>query len=152
MPIREGLARLEGVESISPRPNVAEATCELRTKDGRLLDPEVLSKHIYEIRVGARLRGLEAAVTGSLDKQGQDFVLRVAGTNAVLRLAALGPKVQKDMARKTPMPSTRSEDKAYTKLLAKWKGKPLSVQITGPLIRIEGKGLTLEVRQFALKR
>lgn len=124
----------------------------MRTKNGRLLDPETLSKHIYDIRVGARLRGLEAAVSGSLDKQGADFVLRVAGTNDVLRLAALGRKVQKDMDRKTPLPSTTSEDKAFRKLLAKWKGRPFSVQITGPLIRPEGKGLTLEVRQFELKR
>ena len=151
MPVREGLARLEGVESISQRPNVNEGTCELRMKSGRLLDPEILSKHLYDIRVGARLRGLEAVVTGSLDKQGQDYVLRVAGTNEVLRLAALGCKVQKDTDRKIPLPPTKSEDNAFRKLLAKWKGKPLPVQITGPLIRIEGKGLTLEVRQFELK-
>jgi hypothetical protein len=121
-------------------------------KNGRLLDPEILSKHIYDIRVGARLRGLEAAVIGSLDKQDQDYVLRVAGTDDVLRLAALGRKVQKDLGRKTPLPNTRSEESAFGKLLSKWKGKPLSVQITGPLIRIEGKGLTLEVRQFEMKR
>ena len=86
MPIREGLARLEGVESISPRPNVKEGTCELRMKDGRLLDPQVLSKFIYDIRVGARLRGLEATVAGFLDKQGHDFILRIAGSDGVLSI------------------------------------------------------------------
>ncbi|HKS36356.1 MAG TPA: hypothetical protein VJW76_04140 [Verrucomicrobiae bacterium] len=148
MPIREGLARLEGVESIGQRPNIKEGTCELRTKNGRLLDPEVLSKHIYNIRVGARLRGVEAAVAGSLDKQGDNFVLRVAGSEDVLCLVALSRKVQKDADRRSPLP----EDNAFKTLLSKWTGKPLSVQITGPLIRLEGKGLSLAVRQFELKR
>jgi hypothetical protein len=152
VPVREGLARLEGVESIGPRPNLKEGTCELRMKNGRLLDPQVFSKFIYDIRVGARLRGLEATVKGSLQKQGDHFVLRIAGSDDVLRLAPLERKIQQDTAKKTPLPPTRSESNAARNLLAQWKGKPLSVQITGPLVRIEGKGLTLEVRQFELNR
>ena len=152
MPIREGLARLEGVESISPRPNVKEGTCELRMREGRLLDPQVLSKFIYDIRVGARLRGLEATVAGLLDKQGQDFILRIAGSDEVLRLASLGRRVQQDTATKAPLSPTKSQSNAFKKLVPEWKGKPLAIQITGPLVKTDDNKLTLEVQRFELSR
>ena len=150
MQVREGLARLDGVESISPRPDLRTATCELRMKNGRLLDPERLSKLIYDIRVGARLRGLEARVNGFLEKQGEGFVLRLAGSDESLHLAPLDRKVQQDTAKRRPCSSTRSERKACKRLLARWRGKPISVQITGPLLKSERGVLILQVRRFEL--
>ena len=148
MPVREGLERLDGVEFISPRPDLRTATCELRLKNGRLLDPERMSKFLFDIRVGARLRGLEATANGRLEKQQGGFVLRIAGTEECLRLAPLERKVQLDAARKEPMPASRSERKACQRLLARWRGKPFSVRVTGPLVKRHGGVLTLEVRRF----
>ena len=42
MPIREGLARLEGVESIGDRPDLTTGTCKLRMKNGRLLASQIV--------------------------------------------------------------------------------------------------------------
>lgn len=150
MPIREGLARLEGVESVSQRPDLKADTCELRWRGGRLLDPHTLSNHVYEIRVGARVRGVEATVVGGMEKQGSDLVLRVSGTNAVLQLAPLATKVQKDKKRKRPEALTRAETKAYQTLLGKWKDVMKTVQVTGPLVRNGAGALTLQVRKFDL--
>jgi hypothetical protein len=148
VPVREGLERLDGVESISQRPDLRTATCELRMKNGRLLDPQRLSKFISDIRVGARLRGLEARVNGLLEKQGEGFLLRLAGSDELLHLAPLGRKVQQDTAKKRPSSSTRSERKACERLLARWRGKPISVQVTGPLLKSDRGVLILQVRRF----
>ena len=150
MPIREGLARLEGVESISERPDLRTGTCELRMKKGRLLDPQVLSKFIYDIRVGARLRGLEVTVNGFLEGQGAHWGLRISGSNETLAIAPVRQRVQQDTKTKKPQQLSRSEAKAYKKLLAKSKGKAISARVTGPLVK-NGPALVLEVRQFELK-
>jgi hypothetical protein len=150
VPIREGLARLEGVESIGERPDLTTGTCELRMKNGRLLDPQVFSKFIYDIRVGARLRGLEATVNGFLERQDARWGLRISGSNETLALAPLSQRVQQDTKTKKPQQPARTEAKAYKRLLAKSKGKAVSARVTGPLVKI-GADLVLEVRQFELK-
>lgn len=148
MPIREGLARLDGVESISPRPDVKAGTCELRLKDGRLLKPDFFSQFIYDIRVGARLRGIEATVSGSLEKRGRQWFLRIAGSDELLRLAPLKVKVQHEVSRKKPQAATKAETKTFRKLGSAGTKTPGPVQITGPLRENKDDGLTLEVRHF----
>lgn len=148
MPVREGLARLEGVESTSERCNRQTGTAELRAKKGRLLNPTVLSNQIAEIGVGARLRGLEATIKGFVERKDGRPVLRVAKSNEILQLVPLATKVQIDALKtKQPEPPTREEKNAHERLLARVKDRPQPVRITGPL----RDGMKLEVRTFELK-
>ena len=148
MPVREGLARLEGVESISERCNRQAGTGELRLKNGRLVDPQSLAKQIADVGVGARLRGLEATIDGVLEKKGGKAVLRVAKSNEILELAPLTTKVQIDAVKsKKPEPPAKQEKEAYKKLRARAKDEPQAVRITGPL----RAGNKIEVRTFELK-
>ena len=144
MPVREGLARLEGVESISERCNRQAGTGELRLKNGRLVDPDTLAKQIADIRVGARLRGLEAAVDGVIENRDGKSVLRVSTSNEILQLTALTTKVQIDALKtKRPDPPTKEEKQ----LLMRVKDQPQRVRVTGPL----RPGKKLEVRAFEFK-
>lgn len=148
MPVREGLARLEGVESISERCNRQAGTGELRLKNGRLVDPQSLAKQIADIRVGARLRGLEATIDGFLEKKDGKPVFRIAKSNELLQLVALTTKVQIDAIKtKKPEPPTKEEKQGYKRLRACVKDQPQLIRITGPL----RGGMKLEVRAFELK-
>jgi hypothetical protein len=149
--IRSGLARLEGVESIHPRADFKAATCEVRWKNGQFIDPHTLSNHVHQLSLGARLRGLEATVDGWLTKEGSNVVLQVRGTNVALRLAPLRIKVQQDVGKKKPATATPAEARAYENLLARWKGDPRPIRVTGPLVKTGAvPPFDLEVRQFEL--
>ena len=148
MSVREGLARLEGVESVSERCHRQTGTGELRMKRGRVVTPTVLSNQIAEIGVGARLRGLEATVKGTLERKDGQAVLRVSKSNELLQLLPLTTKVQSAaLTTKQPEAPTPQERNAHERLLARVKDGPQPVRITGPL-RDEMK---LEVRTFELK-
>jgi len=143
VPIREGLARLDGVAFISKVPDVKAGTCELRLQGGRFMDPSSLSNHVYNIRVGARVRGVEATVAGLVERSGTNFVLKLPGTNAVLQLAPLSRKVQH--VAKQPQPATAEETSAFSTLTKKFR-KPRTCTITGPLRQTPDGSLVLEVR------
>ena len=150
MPVREGLARLEGVESISETCDRRAGTGELRLRNGRLIDPVTLGQQIRDIRVGARLRALEATIDGTLDHIEGKPHLRMPGTKQSLVLAPLTAKVQMDAINKKPLPLAGKEKEAFSALSAKWNGKPTPVRITGPLRKPEnGSSLILEVREFS---
>jgi hypothetical protein len=143
VPIREGLGRLDGVAFISKSPDVRAGTCELRLQDGRFMDPFSLSNHIFNIRVGARVRGVEANVAGIVESSGTNFVLKVSGTNTVLQLAPLSRKIQN--IAKQPQPPTSAEASAFSTLTKKFK-KPRAYAVTGPLRQSADGSLILEVR------
>ena len=148
MPVREGLARLEGVESISERCNRQAGTGELRLKNGRLVDPNVLAKQVADISVGARLRGLEATIDGFLERKDGKAFFRVSKSNEIVELAPLTTKVQIDALKaKKPEPRTKEEKQAYKALLRRAKDQPQAIRITGPL----RSGIKLEVRGFEFK-
>ena len=148
MPVREGLARLEGVESIPERCSRPTGTGELRLKNGRLIDPAVLAKQIADIRVGARLRGLEGTIEGFLERTNGKPVLRVSKSNEILHLAPLTTKVQIDALKsKKPLPPTKEEKRAYKNLARRVKDVTGRVRVTGPL----RSGMKLEVRAFEFK-
>lgn len=153
MPVREGLGRLDGVAFISKYPDLKADTCELRLAGGRFIDPFTLSNHIFDIRVGARLRGLEAEIDGVVEppKAGTTNVLfNVAGTNTVLQLAPLTRKIQNNVAAKAPQPATAKESAAFRALVSKLKAQPRPARVTGPLLRRSDGSLVLEVRSFTL--
>lgn len=145
--IREGLLRLESIESVSPQPDRQTATGELRTKKGLVPDVDALAKSIREIGAGASLRGVEATIDGRLEKQGDQFLVRVSKTDEVLLLEAVTQRIQLQPRRKSPEPLTDAEQKAFQNLSAKWQGTPLDVRITGPITKRSGKTV-LAVRRF----
>jgi hypothetical protein len=149
--VREGLQRLDGVESVGERASHKTQTCEIRTQGGRLLQHDVLLQHILNLRVGARLRGMEATVDGWLEKQGENLVLRVSGTNEVLRLAPLVHVVQWDFQKKCPQPPTPEETYAYQNLVAESKSRSHRILVTGPVVKsTDSPYPLLEVRRFDL--
>ena len=153
MPVREGLARLEGVESISETCDRRAGTGELRLRNGRLIDPLTLGQQIRDIRVGARLRALEATIEGTLEPVDGKPHLRIPGAKQSLALAPLTEKVQMDAINKKPLPLAAKEREAFSALAAKWNGKATPVRITGPLRKPENSaGVILEVREFSFSR
>jgi len=145
--IREGLLRLESIESVSPQPDRQTATGELRTKKGLVPDVEALAKSIHEIGAGASLRGVEATIDGRLEKRDGQLVLRVSKADDVLALEPVTQRVQLQPRKKSPEPLTEVEQKAFQNLGAKWQGTPLDVLITGPITKRNGKTV-LAVRHF----
>ena len=145
MPIREGLARLDGVAFFSKSPDVKAGTCELRLEAGRFMDPFSLSNHIFNIRVGARVRGVEATVAGLVERSGTNLVLKMRNTNTVFQLAPLSRKVQQIVATKQPQPATPAEVGAFASLKEKLK-KARAYTITGPLVQSPDGSFILEVR------
>ena len=149
MPVREGLARLEGVESISETCDRKAGTGELRLRNGRLVDPVTLGEQIRNIRVGARLRGLEATIDGILEAVDGKPHFRIRGSSNRLMLVALTEKVQMDALNKKALRLTSKEKGAFDALLRQWKGNAAPVRITGPLRKpAYGSVLVLEVREF----
>ena len=150
MPVREGLARLEGVESISETCDRRAGTGELRLRNGRLVDPVTLAQQIRDIRVGARLRGLEATIDGTLEQVDGKPHLRIPGSKQTLALAPLTQKVQMDAINKKPLPLSAKEKEAFGALAAKANGKATRVRVTGPLRKPDNTStLIFEVRDFA---
>jgi hypothetical protein len=114
---------------------------------GRFVDSLSLSNHIFNIRVGARVRGVEATIAGSVERDGTNFVLKIPGTNAVLQLSPLSRKVQQNVAAKQPQPATPGETSAFANLTKKFK-RARACTVTGPMIqRVDGSHV-LEVRAF----
>jgi hypothetical protein len=121
-------------------------------RGGRLPDLRALARHISDLRVGARLRGVEATVVGHLAASGDDLLLTVAGTGEVVGLAPLRRKVQWDVPRKREEPATDEERTAFRRLLQQSRRARRSpvLRVVGPLIEgAAGKPMTLEVRQFS---
>jgi hypothetical protein len=145
--IREGLLRLDYVESVSAQPDRKTGTGELRTKEGRVPDVDGLAKAVREIGAGASLRGLEIAVDGRLEKQADQFILRAGKTEEALVLEAITQRIQLQPRKKSPEPLTEAEQNAFQTLTAKWQGKPLDVRIIGPINKRSGRTV-LAVRSF----
>jgi hypothetical protein len=145
--IREGLLRLDDIESVSPQADRKTATGELRTKNGRVPDVDALAKGLREIGAGATLRGVEATIDGRLEKRDGQFLFRLTKTDEVLLLQPATQRIQLQPRRKSPEPLTETEQKAFQNLSAKWQGAPLDVRITGPITKRSGKTV-LAVRHF----
>jgi len=142
--IRDGLLRLDYIESVASAPDRKGATGELRTKNGRVPDVDALSTAIRELGAGATLRGVEATIVGDVAKQGGDLVLKVTTTGESLRLAPLTKPVQRGAD------VSETERNAFVELTSRSGRDALKVRITGPLRARTAPGApqTLEVRIF----
>jgi hypothetical protein len=142
--IREGLLRLDYVESVANVPDRKSATGGLRTKNNHVPDVDSLSTAIRELGAGATLRAVEATVVGDVVKQGGDVLLKIATTGETLGLAPLTKPVHRGAdVRET-------ERNAFVELTARSGRDALKVRITGPLRArtTPGAPQTLEVRIF----
>src|SRR5437867_149125 len=120
--------------------------------NGTLLDPLLLSNHIFDIRIGARLRGLEATVDGSLEWRQDTLLLHLQGTNSVLHLAPLERKVELQPGVRSALLPTRREQMAYQQL-CKSATSPQRVRVIGPIVKTSADApLILQVREFQIKR
>ena len=142
--IREGLLRLDYIDSVASLPDRKSATGELRTKNGRVPDVDALGTAVRELGAGATLRGVEATVVGDVVKQGDYFVLKVATTDEILRLAPFTTPVQRGVS------ASETERNAFVELTSRSNRAPLKLRITGPLRTRTAPGApqTLEVRTF----
>ena len=144
--IRDGLLRLDYIESVASAPDRKGATGELRTKNGRVPDVDALSTAIRELGAGATLRGVEATIVGDVVKEGSDLMLKVAITGETLRLAPLTKPVQRGAG------VSETERNAFVELTSRSGRDALKVRITGPLRARTSPGApqSLEVRIFDL--
>ncbi|MEW6301858.1 MAG: hypothetical protein AB1705_00190 [Verrucomicrobiota bacterium] len=147
---REQMLRLEGVAWVSEEADFATETLALRSREGRLLDPQVVAKYISELGVGARLRGMEATVVGTVEKRDDKFLLRVSGSGEVLPLGSCETKVQYRFETKKPHPRTTQERRAFRALQKEMSSPQRAAVITGPLVRDKKGVLTLQVRTYEL--
>jgi len=143
--IREGLLRLDYVESVANLPDRKSGTGEMRTKNGRVPDVDTLAKALRELGAGATLRGVEVTINAHIIKEGDHFLLKVSKTGETLRLAPLTKRIQRNA-----LEITESERNAFARLVSHSEGG--EVRITGPLRAHPDAGAlqTLEVRIFEL--
>ncbi|MCD6050647.1 MAG: apu 3 [Verrucomicrobia bacterium] len=146
--IGEGVARMSAIASIDEVADGITQTAVVRTKGGRLVNLEVLSQHIVDIQLGARLRSTEAVVDGWLERRDGDVVLKISGTEESVLLAPLTKKTQWDRKQNSEFAATETEQKAFETLLANWPGGRQAVRIIGPLRPVkQGGEMILEVRE-----
>jgi galactose oxidase len=148
--VREGLQRLEGVEEIAETPDVRSWTCSLRTREGRLPDPALVSRHLEGERIGATLRGVEITADGLLERNGGELELRLSGTGEIVRLAPARKSVYWNVGRKRARRLSDQERSACSRLRSQWRERAVPVRVVGPLIG-DGEKRTpvLEVRSFS---
>src|SRR5688572_1392952 len=142
--IRAGLLRLEYIESVAELPDRKTATGEMRTKNGRVPDVEVLAKALRELGAGAKLRGVEATIDGKISKRGDELLVHVSKTGETLRLARFTKPVQRNSDPK------ESETNAFVAVSSALSREVLEARITGPLRAPAAAGelQSLEVRKF----
>ncbi len=134
---------------MSERPSVTAGTCQIRIKGGRLPDIGAIGRHLEARRIGASLRGLEAAVDGDLVEEKGALLLRIGGTGEVVELAPLVRKVEWDAKAKQAQAPTAEERGAFERLRSQAPGRG-PVRVTGPLAAgVPGGRYRLEVRQFS---
>jgi hypothetical protein len=144
--IRDGLLRLDYVDSVADLPDRKTATGELRTKNGRVPEVQALATALRDLGAGATLRGIEATIHGHVIKEGDELLLKVSRTDERLRLAPFTKPVQR---RAEPSDDERN---ALSQLASRATAEALEVRITGPLRARAAPGApqTLEVRIFDL--
>jgi hypothetical protein len=141
--------RLEGVERVGEAASVEDWTCEIHPGPGFPVDAGRIDTHFQRCGVGARLRGMEATVAGTLEFAGGEVLLRPAAGGLPIALVALTRKVQWDVRRNRQAAPSNDERQAMSRLLRRARGRPGTWRITGPLVVSSGRQyLSLEVRKF----
>ena len=146
--IGEGVAKMPAIASIEEEADGATQTAVVRSQGGRLVNLDALSQHLATLRMGARLRSVEAVVAGSLERRGSELVLRVSETDETLRLRPLTKKTQWNRKENREFAATERELRAHELLRAGWSGGRQDARIIGPLRAIDSASeMELEVRE-----
>jgi galactose oxidase len=148
---REGLSRMQGVESVAEMPDIYNCTGSLRLKHDGLPDLDKWREQFAEV-VGEVfvLRGVEVTVKGTVEGKGNKLTLRVPGVKESIPLVPLRNKLQWNFRKGSARQPEADERIAWKKLTHEKrtaKADTLQVEVTGPLRKSE-KGLVLEVREF----
>lgn len=121
-------------------------------RDGRVPDLRALARHIFEIRVGASLRGLEATVEGIVAKDGDALLLRSSQAGEAFRLTPLERKIQWDPTTSREETSSADERSAFAKIEALSTRSPVRARVTGPVRDgAAGEARAVEVRSFVIE-
>ena len=124
-------------------------TCQMRLRGSGLPDLPAMAEHIRTMGFGARLRGVEVTVEGTLFEERERLYVRLAGSGAVLPLGELKHnKVQWDFKAKRAHRRTNQEREAHSRLRREWRTAPRLVTVVGPLVETK-KQVILEVREFS---
>lgn len=120
----------------------------LEPRNGAWIEPDDLARRIEGIRVGARFRGLEVTVRGTLERRSGGLFISFAGR--VLRLVPLAAKIHLDPKTAEPESPTEREREAYQGLEG-FAAEARDVRVSGPLANErEGAVRTLQVRTFQI--
>lgn len=124
-------------------------TAEIKTKNGILLSPLAVSKHLEAMRVGARLYGMEATIEGRIIERKGALCLAVSRSKEILTLAPLTRIVQWDVAGSKASPLSDEEKAAFARLKSQKPSSKILIRVTGTLTQTDPKSLSvLEVRSF----
>ena len=146
----EALRRLEGVDMVSPVPNVDNSTAEVFLVDDRLPKLDLWEDQFKAIVNGTyELRGVEVTLRGMIEKRDGDLFLAAAGRRPGVALAplTLDVKIQWNHTHQSRKPLEPGEAAAYKELAAMFDQLPSNQQvtITGPLEEAN-EGYRLHVR------
>jgi hypothetical protein len=140
------------VETISERASAQTWTCEITMQAGRLPDPDAIARHILATRTGAKLRGVEATVVGTLATGQAVWTLVLSKTGETVELAPLRRKVQWDVKAKREQALTPQEKRAWATLRKQKYPLESRLEVIGPLeVRKRSDGTpqtVLQVRAF----
>jgi galactose oxidase len=151
----DALSRLEGVESVSKRPDAYNCTAKLRIKSNSLPDPEKWAGQLKQLVDEAYgFRGVEVSVCGTLESHDGSLAIRVPGVERPITLVPFQHKLQwnskKDSPRQ-PEPDERDAHKELATRAKDAKDSPLKIRVTGPLTKSQD-GYQLEVREVTVQR
>jgi hypothetical protein len=136
----EALGRLEGVDLVSPVPDVEDSTAQLFLADDRLPPLQRWVEQFHRIVNGTyEMRGVEVTLRGLVDQENGRYFL--AGRRPTVQLAPLAEKIQWDHLAGSPKPVQEYEARAYDDLIVRYRdGDPdAAVTVTGPLTQADGE-------------
>jgi galactose oxidase len=150
----EALGRLEGVDLVSPVPDVADSTAQVFLEDDRLPDLDAWEREFPRIVNGTyQLRGVEVRLRGRVEYLDGRLVLAGSGERPPVSIVALtaADKVQWDHNQRARRALDEAETRAFERLrrAAGAENQHVSAEVTGPLTRT-GSGYQLHLREFAL--
>lgn len=117
--------------------------------EGQFLSPGQVGRFVEDMRIGARLRGMEATIDGRVSKIDGRLLLFSPEFENGLPLEPLERKIQLDFRSKEPLAAQPHEREAHARLLGETKETPRWIRLVGPLGQEPKKGrLSLQVREF----
>ena len=130
-------------------------TCQIGMETARLPNLQALARHLQDMRVGARLRGVEATLDGRLtDAPAGEPRIRIAGSDQILVLHPLRRKVAWDVALGREQAATPEEAHAFDRLCRERASRGAAaaqtgIEVVGTLVGdADGRPVAVEVRGF----